>query len=437
MFQNVIFLFKSKTKMNNNLKNHIINAFHKMDIWLLNDLLSNTIYQDTTKEKFLEKLEKVFLALKKEGDTFLKPFEGISYSEKDVWNRTGYSFVGNHTSKHIDFIFEGTAFDEVTNIYNCNDLELFDKIVQRKQQIFLDEKHQKISDYAVYKKDHTKIKNYNSATEELLQYKEEIIGVEIYEQWLEKHKELYKLTHPSFINGLFEIVKRGLDKKGEDLDGNLSDSDSFYWMYSHIREVYEDYYLPKHKDAKKAVEEFNELNLANEFDLLRWLIKYEEIQSGISFFIDFYLENDETDFFVIHNVKLKTADFEYIIKLHHLSTRHYYDMLEKYTTSKDGDLYDLGQKFIQSIREKHILDSKNKYLNYLQQYENLYRNKPEIRDEEEFVKYLKNTSNDDFLDKYIREYCEEEFEQYSKEYNEMLHNSLSLAYHLKQRGIIL
>ena len=423
--------------MNNNLKNHIINAFHKMDIWLLNDLLSNTIYQDTTKEKFLEKLEKVFLALKKEGDTFLKPFEGFSYSEKDVWNRTGYSFVGNHTSKHIDFIFEGTVFDEVTNIYNCNDLELFDKTVQRKQQIFFDEKHQKIADYTAHKKDHTKIKNYNLATEELLQYKEEIIGVEIYEQWLEKHKELYKLTHPSFINGLFEIVKRGLDKKGEDLDGNLSDSDSFYWMYSHIREVYEDYYFPKHKDAKKAVEEFNELNLANEFDLLRWLIKYEEIQSGISFFIDFYLENDETDFFVIHNVKLKTADFEYIIKLHHLSTRHYYDMLEKYTTSKDGDLYDLGQKFIQSIREKHILDSKNKYLNYLQQYENLYRNKPEIRDEEEFVKYLKNTSNDDFLDKYIREYCEEEFEQYSKEYNEMLHNSLSLAYHLKQRGIIL
>ena len=161
--------------MNNNLKNHIINAFHKMDIWLLNDLLSNTIYQDTTKEKFLEKLEKVFLALKKEGDTFLKPFEGFSYSEKDVWNRTGYSFVGNHTSKHIDFIFEGTVFDEVTNIYNCNDLELFDKTVQRKQQIFFDEKHQKISDYAVYKKDHTKIKNYNSATEELLQYKEEII----------------------------------------------------------------------------------------------------------------------------------------------------------------------------------------------------------------------------------------------------------------------
>lgn len=423
--------------MNNNLKNHIINAFHKMDIWLLNDLLSNTIYQDTTKEKFLEKLEKVFLALKKEGDTFLKPFEGFSYSEKDVWNRTGYSFVGNHTSKHIDFIFEGTVFDEVTNIYNCNDLELFDKTVQRKQQIFFDEKHQKIADYTAHKKDHTKIKNYNLATQELLQYKEEIIGVEIYEQWLEKHKELYKLTHPSFINGLFEIVKRGLDKKGEDLDGNLSDSDSFYWMYRHIREVYEDYYFPKHKDAKKAVEEFNELNLANEFDLLRWLIKYEEIQSGISFFIDFYLENDETDFFVIHNVKLKTADFEYIIKLHHLSTRHYYDMLEKYTTSKDGDLYDLGQKFIQSIREKHILDSKNKYLNYLQQYENLYRNKPEIRDEEEFVKYLKNTSNDDFLDKYIREYCEEEFEQYSKEYNEMLHNSLSLAYHLKQRGIIL
>lgn len=423
--------------MNNNLKNHIINAFHKMDIWLLNDLLSNTIYQDTTKEKFLEKLEKVFLALKKEGDTFLKPFEGFSYSEKDVWNRTGYSFVGNHTSKHIDFIFEGTVFDEVTNIYNCNDLELFDKTVQRKQQIFFDEKHQKIADYTAHKKDHTKIKNYNLATQELLQYKETIIGVEIYAQWLEKHQQLYKITHPSFINGLFEIVKRGLDKKGEDLDGNLSDSDSFYWMYSHIREVYEDYYFPKHKDAKKAVEEFNELNLANEFDLLRWLIKYEEIQSGISFFIDFYLENDETDFFVIHNVKLKMSDFEYIIKLHHLSTRHYYDMLEKYTTSKDGDLYDFEQKFIQTIRDRHILDSNKKFLNYLSKYENLFQDKPEFESEEKFVKYLKNTSNDDLLDNYIREYCEEEFEQYSKEYNEMLDNSLSLAYHLKQRGIIL
>lgn len=427
--------------MNNNLKDLVIMAFHKMDIWLLNDLLSNTIYQDTTKEKFLEKLEKVFLALKKEGDTFLKPFEGFSYSEKDVWNRTGYSFVGNHTSKHIDFIFEGTAFDEVTNIYNCNDLELFDKTVQRKQQIFFDEKHQKIADYTAHKKDHTKIKNYNLATQELLQYKETIIGVEIYAQWLEKHQQLYKITHPSAEYGVFGLIKKSLDKRGNTEDSNSketsSDSDNFYWMYTHIKEVYEDYYLPKHKDAKKAVEEYNELNLADENDLLKWLVKYEETQDGLAFFIDLYLEDDDAEFFEIHNVRLKMSDFEYIIKLYHLSTRHYYDMLEKYTTSKDGDLYDFEQKFIQTIRDRHILDSKNKYLNYLQQYENLYRNKPEIRDEEEFVKYLKNTSNDDLLHNYIREYCKEEFAEYSKEYNEMLHNSLSLAYHLKQRGIIL
>ncbi|WP_143037718.1 hypothetical protein [Paenimyroides marinum] len=409
-----------------------------MDIWLLNDLLPDTIYQGATKSKFLEKIEKAFIALKKEGDTSLESFEGISHSEKDSWNRTGFSFVGNHSRKHIDFIFEGTAFDEITNIYNCNDLELFDKTVRRKQQIPIDILHQERANYKRYKKYHTYDERYISAINELLQYKETIIGVEIYAQWLEKHQQLYNRTLPNRKVGLFKLIVDALDKKGKDANPQeTSISDNFYWMYRHIKEVYEDYYLPKHKDAKKAIEEYNELNLADENDLLKWLVKYEETYNKLGFFMDLYLEDDDTEFFEIHNVRLKTSDFEYIIKLCHLSTEHYYDMLDKYTTSKNGDLYDFEQKFIQSVREKHILDSKNKYLNYLQQYENLFRNKPKIKDEEEFVKYLKNTNNDDFLHKYIREYCEEEFKQHNKEYNEMSHNFSSLTYHLKQRGIIL
>ena len=424
--------------MNNNLKDLVIMAFQKMDIWLLGDLLPDTIYQDATKTKFLEKIEKAFIALKKEGDTSLETFEGISHSEKDSWNRTGFSFVGNHSRKHIDFIFEGTAFDEITNIYNCNDLELFDKTVQRKQQIPINILHQEKANYKRSEKYDTYDERYKSAINELLHYKETIIGVEIYAQWLGKHQQLYNRTLPNRKVGLFKLIVDAFDKKGKDANPEETyTSDNFYWMYHHIKEVYEDYYLPKHKDAKKAVEEYHELNLADENDLLKWLIKYEETQNGLAFFIDLYLEDDDTDFFEIHNVRLKMSDFEYIIKLCYLSTGHYYDMIEKYTTSKDGDLYDFEQKFIQSVREKHILDSKNKYLNYLQQYENLFRNKPEIKDEKEFVKYLKNTNNDDFLHKYIREYCEEEFEQYRKEYNEMSNNFSSLTYHLKQRGIIL
>src|SRR5690554_2077459 len=411
--------------MSNNKSDFIIRAFQKMDIWLLDGLLPNAIYQDTTKTKFIEKIEKAFVFLKKEGDTSLEAFKGISRSEKDSWNRTGYSFVGNHTHKHIDFIFEGTAFDEVTNIYNCNDIELL---------------HQEKANYKKYKKYHTYEPRYKSATEELLQYKETIIGVEIYAQWLEKHQQLYNTTYPTSTDRIFELIKKSLDKRGKAEDSNseepVSESDSFYWMYRHIKEVYEDYYLPKHKDAKNAVEEYNELNLANENDLLKWLVTYEEIQNGLVFFIDLYLEDDDAEFFEIHNVRLKTSDFEYIIKLCYLFVEHYYDMLKKYTTSKDGDLYDFEQKLIQSVREKHILDSKNKYLNYLQQYEKFFRNKPEIKDEEEFVKYLKNTNNDDFLHKYIKEYCEEEFKQHNKEYNEMLRKSSSLTYHLKTRGII-
>ena len=44
-------------KMNNNLKDLVIRAFQKMDIWLLDDLLPDTIYQDATKTKFLEKID--------------------------------------------------------------------------------------------------------------------------------------------------------------------------------------------------------------------------------------------------------------------------------------------------------------------------------------------------------------------------------------------
>ena len=215
--------------MNHNKSNlviRIIRAFQKMDIWLLDDLLPDTIYQDFTKAKFLEKIEKAFISLRKEGDTSLEAFKGISHSEKDSWNRTGFSFVGNHSRKHIDFIFEGTSFDEVTNIYNCNDLELFDKTVRRKQQIPIDILHQERANYKRYKKYHTYDERFKSATDELLRYKETTIGVEIYAQWLEKYQQLYKTTHPTSTVGIFELVKKSLDKKGRILNSNSEETSS-------------------------------------------------------------------------------------------------------------------------------------------------------------------------------------------------------------------
>ncbi|MBS1745433.1 MAG: hypothetical protein JST21_04615 [Bacteroidetes bacterium] len=66
----------------------------------------NKLYGDINKELFLEKLNMVFSKFKEAADTFLFSHKGVCFSENcpNISCR-GYSFVGNNSQKHIDFVF--------------------------------------------------------------------------------------------------------------------------------------------------------------------------------------------------------------------------------------------------------------------------------------------------------------------------------------------
>jgi len=102
----------------NNVK-EIVEAIKKMDIdvldWLLDD---KKTYQDFNKPEFLEMLNVVFEKLKFEGDTFLEAHKGHCASCNI--GRPGFTFVGNHSRKYFDMVFEKNRHGIIHDMYECS-----------------------------------------------------------------------------------------------------------------------------------------------------------------------------------------------------------------------------------------------------------------------------------------------------------------------------
>ncbi len=97
------------TKIMNSKKETILKSFSNMDIAMLEIILDDSrTYQDATKETFLQKLHEVFIKFKSNNDESLIPYSGKCVSGECNKGCKGYSFVGNNSSNHTDFIFEET-----------------------------------------------------------------------------------------------------------------------------------------------------------------------------------------------------------------------------------------------------------------------------------------------------------------------------------------
>lgn len=295
----------------------LINAISEMNSKALELILEDNVsYQDTTKTIFLQKLNEVFTDFQKE-DSKLIPYEGkCNSSECNNKNKKGIAFIGNKSNRYINFIIEEKEDGTVKDIYTCS--------VFCTNENVINENKRKL-DITVYNDEKVNFKpssSYNylknksiTALNEIKQLNDCEISKDEIITWIKSYEELYNSMN--WINNFYKHHY------------------SFYWLYYHINEIYK--FLIIENEAKIAIDEFKYINLDNEIDLLKWLVKYEHLYYELILLCANIVteESLQTGNSLLHKdytVYFKTNILQNCIDLQELIDNHYNEKLNKYNT---------------------------------------------------------------------------------------------------------
>lgn len=159
---------------------------------------------------------------------------------------------------------------------------------------------------------------YQSAITEITELK--YVSKEYYKTWLETNKVLYESAQK-------EKLKR------------TKIECRFCGIYGWLFKLY--CYFEYEKEAIKALEEFDFLNMEYENDVLNWLVQYEKtglilFEMGCEFFdTDFVtVKNGNVQLLEDEDIYLALRDFEVLNKFQETHNSLYFVMLEKYTTEE-------------------------------------------------------------------------------------------------------
>ena len=295
----------------------LINAISEMDCKAIELILEDNVsYQDTTKTIFLQKLKEVFKDFQKE-DNKLIPYEGKCKSDEcSNKNKKGIAFVGNKSGRYINFIIEQNEDRTVKDIYTCSVFCTNENVINENKRK-LD-----ITVYNDEKVNFTPSSTYNylknksiTALNEIKQLNDCEISKEQIITWIKSYEELYNSMN--WINNFYKHHY------------------SFYWLYYHINEIYK--FLIIENEAKIAINEFKYINLDNEIDLLKWLVKYEHLYYELillcaNIVTEESLQTGNCVLHKDHTVYFKTNILQNCIDLQELLEKHYYEKLNKYNT---------------------------------------------------------------------------------------------------------
>ena len=170
----------------------ILRSFTAMGIKDLRFYLKDEYtYEDTTKEIFLNEVEKIFEAHRYSGDTELTIYEGACVGKRcDNCGKKGYRFVGNHSKNYMDLLFEIEG-DDIKDIYSCSYFKPYAEIegLQTKTDIYinLDERVTFIKPPGYS----SKVYAATSAYSEIITSPSKRIDFEELSNWLDNHAYTY------------------------------------------------------------------------------------------------------------------------------------------------------------------------------------------------------------------------------------------------------
>lgn len=301
----------------------IIQSIEQMNLSLLDVLLDdNKIYNETTKQIFLEKIEKIFKVFKRYNNTELITHIGFCSGTNQgcktgVINCSGYTFRGNNSKLYISFAFIYDDID-IVDLRPCCSMQNIDfeadDTFKLSYRIFEDEKVNFLPN-----------DNYNNQTtywlsvlEDLHDFKTQIMDFNFCNFWLEKYriplysydlyyydfKLFYKLI--SIYNSLDSLYKA------------LSFVDILQVACAEFENII---------DVNSIInEELENIKIDNIYDLIKWNDKYYKLSyNKLGFDIKnckvSFSDIDKTDFIFIKEYKLSFKELRICKKFeYHFST---------------------------------------------------------------------------------------------------------------------
>jgi hypothetical protein len=237
-------------------KEAILKYFCEMDIEMLRMVLNDLrTYQGAKKGVFLGKVEEVFEKFRKGGDSYLKKYNG-KCGEHGCEKKgcPGIVFVGNVSRNYFELLFEVTSTGGL-DIQSCPSFERDEIDVELGEKFSVHIGNDEMADFFPTNWYQKNLKNVERAMKELCKDDVAYLTKEDYVDWIEKY------------DGLYEEIFSPFD--------SFNGFEKFIWIHNWLKE-YADY-LKYEIGAKTALEEFGKINLMNESELLRWLVRYEDL----------------------------------------------------------------------------------------------------------------------------------------------------------------
>lgn len=303
----------------------LVNAISEMDIKALELILEDNVsYQDTTKSIFIEKLDEVFREFKKEDEKLIAYKGKCNSNECPNKNKNGISFIGNKSGRYINFIIEENEDSSVKDIYTCYDFCTNKKVIDenKRQLSFTVYKDEKVD----FKPSSYYISSNNkslSAINYLTQFNNSEISKDQIIYWVKQYEEFY--------NSLdwFDLLYKNLSP--------------FHNCFYHIKGIYE--FILLEDDSAIALADFKSIDLEEEIQILRWLVAYEYLHHKLillhpNIVSEENLKSGRINLHTDYTAYFKTEILKNCIDLQELFDKHYYEKLNKYTTtSKEDDEY--------------------------------------------------------------------------------------------------
>lgn len=277
------------------------------------------IYTEKIKLSTIGKLEKVFSEFESKHDTALIQIPGFNEIDQFVnqdCNR--FSFIGNNSVSYIIVVFEENeiTISDIHEPWNSVGDKLSAEFFQRFYLSKYSDKHTENEsplDFLL------KAEKCNNALNEICRDQINYLQKEDYVNWLDKHEYL-KDEHYSF--SFYPFPK-------------LENFNNLCFKLNQFK-----YYVELTEDCIKANNEFNDIDISEEEELIEWLIKFETLGNKMDCIFETTLnkyENEEefeTGFVTAHEdfkLKVSLADFKHVLKFIDNFFTPYWRFFEKYS----------------------------------------------------------------------------------------------------------
>ena len=290
-------------------KEAIIEGFYKMNTDMLSLLLDDDkSYMDVLKETFIEKLDSKFNILNSQGiHEFSRVLKG--YCGGDCNNGCGgYTFVTTD-NQVLDLIFEEEN-NEIKDIYTCSKFVSEEEIADN-SKIYISFSDDVKSDYTPTSRHQALRLQIEVFFNEFDKFKNDVTDIEDFCNWNSKIEKFYnsigslERLNLKFTDGIFELMMSN----------------------SYIQEI-----ITSHDFAKKAMQEFDDLDSSNESELIKWLLKYEDNKLDYGDYEK--VENWEQNNLILHamskSIVIDCSKYVVSLQFSEIHPKHYWELFEKY-----------------------------------------------------------------------------------------------------------